>query len=49
MTQRVLVIDDERGVGDQIRGLLAEDGVDCELAEDALVFAGSLWVVTRFG
>ncbi|HEX5067181.1 MAG TPA: GAF domain-containing protein [Myxococcota bacterium] len=36
MTQRVLVIDDERGVGDQIRGLLAEDGVDCELAEDAL-------------
>lgn len=36
MTLRVLVIDDERGVGEQVRSLLADDGVECTLAEDAL-------------
>ena len=36
MSQRVLVIDDERGVGESVRSLLADDGVACELAEDAL-------------
>ena len=36
MTQRVLVIDDERGVGESVRSLLADDGVECSLADDAL-------------
>jgi DNA-binding response OmpR family regulator len=36
VTQRVLVIDDERGVGEQVRSLLADDGVECTLADDAL-------------
>jgi FixJ family two-component response regulator len=36
VTQRVLVIDDERGVGESVRSLLADDGVECSLADDAL-------------
>jgi DNA-binding response OmpR family regulator len=36
VTYRVLVIDDERGVGERVRSLLADDGVDCEHADDAL-------------
>lgn len=32
--RRVLVVDDERGVAESIRNLLADDGLDCELAEN---------------